>query len=252
MGLQKGTTSMKNTNLRATEILVLALSLTLVVPAQEKRLKKSDLPPAVQKTADEQSQGAIVKGYASEKEKGRVQYEVELMANGHTKDVTISRDGSVLEIEEEVSFDALPEAVRQGLQREAGTGKIGKVESITKRGSLVAYEAQVTTAGTRSEVQVGPDGRALAHPEGEQNLTTDYTESTDFYQNSGLSRPFLLDGTTEGRALILVSLRKLHRKHPVPPLRPITRSRAITRFPYLLEEPDDPLNPALEIRHVKL
>src|SRR5260370_40599184 len=115
------------------------------------------------------------------------------MAKGHSKDVTISPDGSVLEIEEEVSFDALPAAVRQGLQREAGTGKIGKVESITKRGSLVAYEAQVTTAGTRSGVQVGPDGRALAHPQGEQNPTADYTEDTEFYQSSGLSRPFLLD-----------------------------------------------------------
>src|SRR5260370_29361884 len=165
MGLQKGTTSMKNTNLRATEILVLALSLTLVVPAQEKRLKKSDLPPAVQKTADEQSQGAIVKGYASEKENGRLQYEVELMANGHSKDVTISPDGSVLEIEEEVSFDALPAAVRQGFQREAGKRKIGKVESITKRGSLVAYEAQVNTAGARSQVHVGAAGIVLDHPQ---------------------------------------------------------------------------------------
>src|SRR5260370_13140572 len=102
MGLQKRTTSMKNTNLRATEILVLALSLTLVVPAQEKRLKKSDLPPAVQKTADEQSQGAIVKGYASEKENGRLQYKVELMSNVHSKHVTISPNGSALKTHQKV------------------------------------------------------------------------------------------------------------------------------------------------------
>jgi len=46
-----------------------------------------------------------------------------------------------------------------------GGGKIGKVESITKQGKVVAYEAHVTTNGKRSEIQVGPDGRPLAHEE---------------------------------------------------------------------------------------
>jgi hypothetical protein len=143
----------------------LAAVLATTAGAREKRLKKADLPPAVQKTADEQSRGATVKGYASEKENGRLQYEVQLLVNGHSKDVTIAPDGKVLEIEEEVALDALPAAVREGLQRKAGPGKITQVESISKRGSLVAYEAHVTSGGKRSEIQVGPDGKALAHPE---------------------------------------------------------------------------------------
>ena len=44
-------------------------------------------------------------------------------------------------------------------------GRIGKVESVTKEGKLVAYERVVKTGTKRSEVQVGPDGRKLAHPE---------------------------------------------------------------------------------------
>jgi hypothetical protein len=40
----------------------------------------------------------------------------------------------------------------------AGSGKSTKVESITKQGKLVAFEAQVRTDGKCSEVQVGPDG----------------------------------------------------------------------------------------------
>jgi hypothetical protein len=39
------------------------------------------------------------------------------------------------------------------------------VESITKNGKLVAYEAAVKTGTKNSEVQVGPDGKKLAHPE---------------------------------------------------------------------------------------
>jgi hypothetical protein len=133
--------------------------------AQEKQLKKSDLPAAVQKAADEQSKGATVRGYASEVEDGKLQYELQLTVNGHSKDVSIAPDGSVLEIEEQVVLDALPATVREGLQKKAGAGKITKVESLTKHGTLVAYEAQVLTGKKKSEVQVGPDGKPLAHPE---------------------------------------------------------------------------------------
>ena len=47
----------------------------------------------------------------------------------------------------------------------AGKGKILKVESLTKKDKLVAYEAQVDTDGKKSEVQVGPDGKPLDHEE---------------------------------------------------------------------------------------
>jgi len=73
--------------------------------------------------------------------------------------------GAVVEVEEEVAWDALPAAVQAGLTNKAGGGKIGNVESITKQGKLVAYEAHVTANGKRSEIQVGPDGRPLAHEE---------------------------------------------------------------------------------------
>jgi hypothetical protein len=133
--------------------------------AEEKKLKKSDLPPAVQKTAEEQSQGGAVKGYSSEMDHGKLVYEVELTVNGHSKDVSIAKDGTVVEVEEEVVLDSLPAAVREGLQKKAGTGKITKVESLTKHNALVAYEAQVRTGNKRSEIQVAPDGKSLAHPE---------------------------------------------------------------------------------------
>src|ERR1700736_5967688 len=135
------------------------------LPAQEKHLKKSDLRAAVQKVADQQSQGATVRGYGSETEDGKLQYEVSLTVDGHTKDVAIAPDGTINEIEEQVFLDKLPGPVRDALQKKAALGRIVKVESLTKRDQLVAYEAQVTTGGKKSEIQVGPDGRPLTHPE---------------------------------------------------------------------------------------
>jgi hypothetical protein len=133
--------------------------------AQEKKIKRSDLPPAVEKTVAAQSAGATIRGFSTEKEKGQTLYEVEMTVNGHSKDISMAPDGSIVEIEEQVALDSLSPEVKAGLQARAGKGKILKVESLTKKGKLVAYEAQVDTNGKKSEVQVGPDGKPLAHEE---------------------------------------------------------------------------------------
>jgi hypothetical protein len=133
--------------------------------AQEKKIKRSDLPPAVEKTVAAQSAGATIRGFSTEKEKGQTLYEVEMTVSGHSKDISMTTDGSIVEVEEQVALDSLSPEVKAGLQAKAGKGKITKVESLTKKDKLVAYEAQVETNGKKSEVQVGPDGKPLDHEE---------------------------------------------------------------------------------------
>ena len=139
--------------------LMFALCISQAGVSQEQRIKRSELPPAVESTVAAQSQGATVRNLSVEVERGHTYYEVELTANGHNKDVLVDSQGNVVEVEEQVEVESLPPAVRNGLLAKAGKGKLVKVESITKRGKLVAYEAQVSTDGKRSEVQVGPDGK---------------------------------------------------------------------------------------------
>jgi hypothetical protein len=141
------------------------LSLAATTSAQEKKIKRSDLPPAVEKTVAAQSAGATIKGFSTEKENGQTLFEVELTVNGHSKDISMATDGSIVEIEEQVALDSLSPEVQAGLQAKVGKGKILKVESLTKKDKIVAYEAQVETNGKKSEVQVGPDGKPLAHEE---------------------------------------------------------------------------------------
>ena len=146
-------------------VLITTLSLTTIALAQEKKIERKDLPPAVEKTVEAESQGATIKGFSQEKENGQTNYEAELTVNGHSKDVLIDANGHVVEVEEQVALDALPAAVRDGLQAKAGAGKIVKVESLTKHDKLVAYEAVVQTAGKKKEIQVDPSGKPLAHEE---------------------------------------------------------------------------------------
>src|SRR5262249_18363709 len=125
-------------------------SLVLVVgvaSAQEKKIKRSDLPAAVERTVAAQSAGAVIIGFSQEREHGRPFYEAEMTVNGHTKDLLIDSTGAVVEVEEEVALNELPTEVRAGLAAKAGTGKIVKVESIKKGDKLVAYEAHLDTNG---------------------------------------------------------------------------------------------------------
>jgi hypothetical protein len=84
---------------------------------------------------------------------------------GHHKDFLMDSAGNVVEIEEQVALDSLPASVQDGLQAMARRGKMLDVESITKHGKLVAYEAQVVKNGKRTEARVGPEGNPLNNQE---------------------------------------------------------------------------------------
>jgi hypothetical protein len=131
------------------------------VSGQEKQLKRSDLPPAVQQTAHKESKGATIRGYTSEIEDGKLEYEVATIVNDRTRNVTIDPDGKVLEIDEEVALDTVPATVREGLQQKAGNGRITKVVSVRELDAPLVYEAKVLTAGKKSEIEVGGDGKVI-------------------------------------------------------------------------------------------
>ncbi|MDR3793040.1 MAG: hypothetical protein P4L03_06640 [Terracidiphilus sp.] len=152
-------------NLKSILFACALLALVLPAHAREKKLTKAQLPPAVAKTADQQSSGATVKAYSEDRENGTLEYEVEMVADGHSRDVTIAPDGTLLEVEEEVQLATLPADVQAALKNKAGKAAIVKIESISKKGRLVAYEAQLRLGGKHSEIQVGPNGQTLNHEE---------------------------------------------------------------------------------------
>jgi hypothetical protein len=141
------------------------LTVSLFVSGQEKKIARSRLPPMVEKTVERLAKNAAVRGFSQEIERGITYYEVELIVTGHHKDFLMDSAGNVVEIEEQVALDSLPASVQDGLQAMARRGKMLDVESITKHGKLVAYEAQVVKNGKRTEARVGPEGNPLNNQE---------------------------------------------------------------------------------------
>jgi len=156
---------MKNQLIKISTLALALGLLCLVANAQERKLKPEQLPPGVEKTVAKESEGATIRGFATEIEKGQRLYEAELIVNGHHKDISMNRQGVIVEVEEEVSMDSLPATVQAGLRKAAGAGTIGMIESLTRNGQLVAYEGHVKTGTKRFEIQVGPQGEKLKRPE---------------------------------------------------------------------------------------
>lgn len=78
--------------------------------------------------------------------------------------MTIAPDGRVIEIEEQVDAAVLPATVISALRNEAHEREITKIESVTKNGIIVAYEAHVRTTRGHAEIRVGPSGESLSQP----------------------------------------------------------------------------------------
>ena len=146
-----------------TALTMIAVSLTMT--AQERKVEESALPAPVRKAMQGQTQGATIKSYTTEVENGKRLYEAQTIVNGHTRDISVEANGTLSEIEEEVAFDSLPATVQAALTKRAAGAKITKVESLTKHGKLVAYEAATLRGTRRGEIQVGPNGGKLSHEE---------------------------------------------------------------------------------------
>ena len=141
------------------------LGVAMAAGAQERKIARKDLPAEVAATVDRETKGAVIKGFTTEQEHGRRVYEAETMVNGRTRDLEIAADGTLNEVEEQVDLESLPSKVQDGLRGKAKGGRITKVESLTKGGRLVAYEAATVVNGRKGEVQVGPEGEGLAKAE---------------------------------------------------------------------------------------
>jgi uncharacterized membrane protein YkoI len=129
-----------------------------IILAGDSKVKLESLPPAVQAAVREQTKNATIIGLSTEKEKGKVTYEVETTINGKTHDLVLDKTGAVLETEDEIDLNAIPAAAKLALQKQAGTGTITKVEKLMA-GSTIAYEAAIKTkAGKTTEAAVNADG----------------------------------------------------------------------------------------------
>ena len=126
---------------------------------ENKGLKLSSLPAAVQKTVQDNLKGGEIKSIGKEKEDGVEQYEVETVLNGKARDFNVDTKGNLLVVEEATTIDAIPAAAKAGILKKIADGQLRSVETFLKTGVPMMYEAAYTDKkGKKHEVLVKADG----------------------------------------------------------------------------------------------
>ncbi len=140
--------------------------------------KRSELPPAVAKTVEENKPGAEIDKLTVEDEAGIKLYDIEFKAGGG--EIEVAEDGTVLDVATVVEMKEVPAAAAAAIRKAAAGGALGqiersevraKIERTGGKGRLVrlaapehVYEAELAKGG---EVQVAADGRRITDPQTE-------------------------------------------------------------------------------------
>jgi hypothetical protein len=85
--------------------------------AQEKKITAKDVPAAVITAFKNSYPNATMRGYAREKEEGKVFYEIESREGVMSRDVLYNADGTVAEIEESMAATDLPADAQQAIKQ---------------------------------------------------------------------------------------------------------------------------------------
>jgi hypothetical protein len=143
------------------------LATAAAAAATERPVVMVEIPPAVRKTIIEQRKGATVRALSEELEHGHKIYEAKLEVNGHRRDISINERGAIVEVEEEVSIDALPAKAKVAIEEEIGSGKLRllRLESVKQANSPDKYEALVQKASTGKKFEIRVNGEGLPVPE---------------------------------------------------------------------------------------
>ena len=141
--------------------LLACLTLGLTARAQEEKIALDKLPPRVLAAVKEKFKDAELISASKEVEGGKTLYEVQLKLKGQAMDVTATEDGTIIEVEKEITARDLPKAVTEALEAKYPKATYRKVEEISKEGKTL-YEVLLDTADRKSwEVVLDPAGKII-------------------------------------------------------------------------------------------
>lgn len=140
-------------------VLVLVLALVLAVPAYGDA--PSGCPAPVTTSLRKAFPGAALSTCKPEHERGKDLFEVKLTkAGGQKIEVDVAPDGAILQVEEKIAVDALPEAVRKAFAAKYPRAKATGAEKQTA-GKDVRYEIAFQADKARKEATFSADGSFL-------------------------------------------------------------------------------------------
>lgn len=134
---------------------------------RERKVKEAEVPKAALEALKKLADKAAITEFAEEIEHGHKFYEGSWMGPGGKVDVLVTESGDLTEIEEAVSADKVPAAVRAESEKQAGKD----VKLTFEKKTFVMYEVHFKKGDQEQEMLFAPDG--VLHDEGEKKDAKD-------------------------------------------------------------------------------
>jgi uncharacterized membrane protein YkoI len=132
--------------------------LSFSASAQEKKITAHQVPAAVIAAFKSSYPNATIRGYAQEKENGKVFYEIESREGTTQRDVLYNADGTVAEVEESISASDLPADAQQAIKQKYPRAVITLAEKTTA-GGTVGYEVSLRNGKQRIGMEFDSSGK---------------------------------------------------------------------------------------------
>lgn len=136
-------------------VLVLCGAAITVASAQAAKV-----PPAIAAAFKNAYPNAVIKAASSEKENGKIVWEIESVDGKTHRDIIYAPDGTPQVIEEQITVADVPPVVLAALKTRYPKATVTKYEKLT-RGSATSFE--MILKGGPAEVEIAPDGTFI-HP----------------------------------------------------------------------------------------
>ena len=174
---------------------IIVMATAFGVTALAEKITDTQLPPAVQRTLQQQKGTDTIKDIERETRNGRTVYEVELNRTGLNPKIVIAEDGSLVRDARASAPDArvntvpgevaartptmrmeeMPAAVRQTIEQHAAGRKVADIDRETWNGKPV-YEVEFAQTGRNEQIFVAEDG-TIVKQEGKPRPATSTGET---------------------------------------------------------------------------
>jgi uncharacterized membrane protein YkoI len=135
--------------------------------AKEEKVPLDKVPKAVLKAVKSKFKGAELVGAQTEKDNGKLLYEINLKDKGQKIDVSVTPEGKIVSIEKTLAAKDLPRPVKQAIDRKYPKAECKRIEELTEDGKT-SYEVLLVTADKKKiEVVLDPDGKILKEEKAE-------------------------------------------------------------------------------------
>jgi uncharacterized membrane protein YkoI len=135
---------------------------------KEGKVPLDKVPKAVLDAVKAKFKGAELVSAQTEKEDGKLVYEINLKHEGHSIDMTLTPAGKIISIEKTITAKDLPKAVAEAIDSKYPKSTFKKVEEIIE-GGKTTYEVLLVTGDKKTiEVVVDPTGKIVKEEKKEE------------------------------------------------------------------------------------